>query len=124
MNAPWPLPPAISTESSQLMPRVTYIDIDGSARTVEAQAGMSVMEAAVKADIPGIVAECGGACSCATCHVYVDQEWVARAGPPSVTEAAMLEFAADPRPNSRLACQIALRDELDGLTVRTPAQQG
>jgi ferredoxin, 2Fe-2S len=73
---------------------------------------------------PGIVAECGGACSCATCHVHVDEAWSEKVGPPSPMEEDMLDFAFDVRPTSRLSCQIKVTDELDGLIVRTPAQQG
>jgi 2Fe-2S ferredoxin len=106
------------------MPRVNYIDIDGQTRTIEAKPGTTVMETAVQASVPGIIAECGGACSCATCHVYVDEPWLARLSPPSRTESAMLEFASESRPNSRLSCQIVVSEALDGLTVHTPKEQG
>jgi len=106
------------------MPQITYVDKLGEERTVEVSSGSSVMEGAVRNGIPGIVAECGGACSCATCHVYVDEAWTARMGEPSDTEKAMLEYAHDPRHNSRLGCQITVSPELDGLRVRTPEQQG
>jgi 2Fe-2S ferredoxin len=106
------------------MVEITYIDVDGAARTVEAEAGSTVMEMAIRNGVPGIVAECGGACACATCHVYVDEEWRAATGEPQPMEEDMLDFASDVRPNSRLSCQIRVRPELDGLVVRTPARQG
>ena len=105
------------------MANITYILADGSARTVAAKPGMSVMDAARQADIPGIEAECGGACACATCHVYVDEAWRAKVGEPSPMEEDMLDFGYDVRPNSRLSCQIKVSDELDGLVVRTPEKQ-
>ena len=106
------------------MVEITYIDVDGTARTVEAEAGSTVMETAIRNGVPGIVAECGGACTCATCHVYVDEEWRAATGEPQPMEEDMLDFASDVRPNSRLSCQIRVKPELDGLVVRTPARQG
>ena len=106
------------------MVKITYIDAEGTARTVEAEEGSTVMENAVRNGIPGIEAECGGACACATCHVYVDEEWGAATGEPEPMEEDMLDFASDVRPNSRLSCQIRVRPELDGLVVRTPARQG
>jgi 2Fe-2S ferredoxin len=106
------------------MVEITYIDADGAARTVEAEVGSTVMETAIRNGVPGIVAECGGACACATCHVYVDEEWRAATGEPQPMEEDMLDFASDVRPNSRLSCQIRVRPELDGLVVRTPARQG
>ena len=106
------------------MVEITYIDVDGAARTVEAEVGSTVMETAIRNGVPGIVAECGGACACATCHVSVDEEWRAATGEPQPMEEDMLDFASDVRPNSRLSCQIRVRPELDGLVVRTPARQG
>jgi 2Fe-2S ferredoxin len=82
------------------------------------------METAIRNSVPGIVAECGGACSCATCHVHVDEAWTAKVGPPSPMEEDMLDFAFDVRPTSRLSCQIKVTDELDGLIVHTPEKQG
>jgi 2Fe-2S ferredoxin len=105
------------------MIKITYIDSTGVARTVEAQAGATVMETAIKNGIPGIEAECGGACACATCHVYVDQAWREKTGEPSPMEEDMLDFAFDVRPNSRLSCQIKVSEELDGLVVTTPERQ-
>jgi 2Fe-2S ferredoxin len=106
------------------MVKITFVDPEGTARTVEAEEGSTVMENAVRNGIPGIEAECGGACSCATCHVYVDEEWEDVTGTPQPMEEDMLDFAYDVRPNSRLSCQIRVRPELDGLVVRTPTRQG
>ena len=106
------------------MVKITYIDAQGTARTVEAEEGSTVMENAVRNGIPGIEAECGGACACATCHVYVDEEWRRSVGEPEPMEEDMLDFAFDVRPNSRLSCQIRVRPELDGLVVTTPSRQG
>ncbi|MGD1038127.1 MAG: 2Fe-2S iron-sulfur cluster-binding protein [Roseiarcus sp.] len=106
------------------MIRVTFVDASGASRTVEAQIGSTVMETAVRNSVPGIEAECGGACACATCHVYVAPEWVGVVGKPSQMEEDMLDFAADVRPNSRLSCQIKATEALDGLVVTTPARQG
>lgn len=106
------------------MPRITFIDVAGTERTVEAQNGSTVMEAAIRNGVPGIDAECGGACACATCHVYVDPAWVERVGEPAAMEEDMLDFASDVQPNSRLSCQIKVSATLDGLIVRTPAHQG
>ena len=106
------------------MTQVTYIDAGGTSRTVDAQIGATVMETALRNSIPGIEAECGGACACATCHVYVAAEWTAIVGRPSQMEEDMLDFAADVRPNSRLSCQIKVSPALDGLVVSTPDRQG
>jgi len=105
------------------MTRVTYIEPDGTPREIDASPGTTVMEAAIDNNVEGIVAECGGACSCATCHVYVDPEWVDRLSPPDPQEDGMLDCVIDRQPNSRLSCQIQLRDELDGLLVRVPDAQ-
>lgn len=106
------------------MPQITFVDADGARRTVEAEAGATVMEAAIREGIPGIEAECGGACSCATCHVYVDEAWMDAVGAPAPMEEDMLDFAFDVRPTSRLSCQIKVTPALDGLIVETPARQG
>ncbi|WP_332682643.1 2Fe-2S iron-sulfur cluster-binding protein [Bosea sp. (in: a-proteobacteria)] len=106
------------------MPKIVFIDAQGASREVEAETGSTVMEVAVRNGVPGIEAECGGACACATCHVYVDDAWLAATGQAEPMEEDMLDFAFDVRPNSRLSCQIRVRDDLDGLTVRTPARQG
>ncbi len=106
------------------MPKITYIEHDGKKHIVDAPVGTTVMENAIKNGVPGIVAECGGACSCATCHVHVDEAWKEKVGPPSPMEEDMLDFAFDVQPTSRLSCQINVTEELDGLVVHTPAQQG
>ena len=105
------------------MPSITYTDSQGTSRTVEGDIGATVMETAIKNNIPEIEAECGGACSCATCHVYVDEELREKVGGPSPMEEDMLDFGYDVRPNSRLSCQIKITAELDGLKVATPDRQ-
>ena len=105
------------------MPKVTFIEHDGTEHASEASDGCSVMEAAVRNGVPGIEADCGGACACATCHVYVDPAWVEATGTPVEMEADMLEFAIEPQPTSRLSCQIRITEALDGLVVRVPASQ-
>ena len=105
------------------MPKITFIDPSGASRSVDAEAGSTVMEAAIRNDVPGIEAECGGACACATCHVYVDEAWREKVGGPSPMEEDMLDFGFDVKENSRLSCQIKITDELDGLVVRTPERQ-
>lgn len=106
------------------MPTLKIINANGTEHVVDAEEGASVMQAALTNGIPGIDAECGGAASCATCHVYVDDAWVARCGPPGDDENDMLDCAASERlPNSRLSCQIDMTAELDGLIVRTPETQ-
>ena len=106
------------------MAKLTFIDASGEKRSVEAQVGSTVMETALRNSIPGIEAECGGACACATCHVYVAEEWMAVVGKASQMEEDMLDFAFEVRPNSRLSCQIKVSEALDGLVVTTPAKQG
>ncbi|RWL43862.1 MULTISPECIES: 2Fe-2S iron-sulfur cluster-binding protein [unclassified Mesorhizobium] len=106
------------------MTKLTYIAHDGTQFDVEAENGSTVMENAIRNAVPGIEAECGGACACATCHVYVDEAWTAEVGEPEAMEEDMLDFAYDVRPNSRLSCQIKVRDALDGLVVRVPERQG
>ncbi len=105
------------------MPKITYIQHDGTEQVVEVRNGLSVMEGAVKNNVPGIDADCGGACACATCHVYVDEAWMEKTGERSAMEESMLDFAEAVQDNSRLSCQIKVRDELDGLVVRTPESQ-
>ena len=105
------------------MPKIKYVEHTGAEREVEVPAGWSVMEGAVKNSVPGIVAECGGACACATCHVYVRQEWEAKIPPKSDMEEAMLEFVQERKSNSRLSCQIKVTAEIDGLVVETPESQ-
>lgn len=111
------------SDAPRFMAKITYIDFEGQSRTVEAENGSTVMENAIKNSIPGIEAECGGACACATCHVYVDEAWREKVGGPSPMEEDMLDFGFDVRANSRLSCQIKVSDELDGLVVHTPQQQ-
>lgn len=105
------------------MAKITFIQPDGSSQVVEAETGVTVMEAAKLNNIPGIEAECGGACACATCHVYVDQAWRDKVGAPSDMEEDMLDFAFDVREESRLCCQIKVSSAIDGLIVRVPAKQ-
>ena len=105
------------------MPKITYVDSSGTERTVEGKNGMTVMETAIKHNVPGIDADCGGACACATCHVYVDPEWAAKTGESSGMEQSMLDFANEVEPTSRLSCQIKVTAELDGLIVRLPSSQ-
>jgi 2Fe-2S ferredoxin len=105
------------------MTKITFVDPAGVKREVEAPEGWSVMEAAVKNDIPGIDADCGGACACATCHVYVDPAWVGKLQPKSEMEETMLDFAQDVKASSRLSCQLTVTAELDGLAVTTPNSQ-
>ncbi|MDX1563419.1 MAG: 2Fe-2S iron-sulfur cluster-binding protein [Gammaproteobacteria bacterium] len=105
------------------MPKVTFKQADGSSFAADGVAGDSVMETAIDNDIEGIIAECGGACSCATCHVYVDAAWLAKLPEPDALEDGMLDCVLDRRDNSRLSCQIRLSDELDGITVEVPDSQ-
>jgi ferredoxin, 2Fe-2S len=105
------------------MAKITFVTFGGERIDTQAENGSTVMESAMHAGVPGIDAECGGACACATCHVYVDEEWVATAGEPEAMEEDMLDFAYDVRPNSRLSCQIRVSDELDGLVVHVPERQ-
>ena len=106
------------------MPRVTYISQDDKATTLDIPIGTSVMQAAVMHGVDGIVAECGGSCMCATCHVYVREEQLAMTPPMQPDEDAMLEGTASPRrPNSRLSCQLAMSQEMDGLVVQLPETQ-
>jgi 2Fe-2S ferredoxin len=105
------------------MPKIVFVQQGGAARTLEAPVGISVMEVARQHGVPGIVARCGGACACATCHVYIDPIWLPKLEPPEDMELGMLEAAWEPRRNSRLSCQIQVTRELDGLTVIVPAEQ-
>lgn len=105
------------------MAKVNFITHDGTKHEVDADDGSTVMEAAIKNGVPGIDAECGGACACATCHVYIDDAWLEKVGAPEAMEEDMLDFAFDIRPSSRLSCQIRVSDELDGLVVNVPENQ-
>jgi 2Fe-2S ferredoxin len=105
------------------MVKITFIDSGGTARTVEAEVGSTVMETAIKNSVPEIEAECGGACACSTCHLYVDEAWREKTGETSPMEEDMLDFAFEVQPNSRLSCQMKVREDFDGLVVRTPERQ-
>jgi ferredoxin, 2Fe-2S len=107
------------------VPKIIYVEFSGREHQVEVPLGLSVMRGAVDNNIPGIDADCGGECACATCHVYVDEAWLGKIGlpPDGSQEATMLSFAALAEPNSRLSCQIKVSDELDGLVVRMPEGQ-
>ncbi|HTZ72239.1 MAG TPA: 2Fe-2S iron-sulfur cluster-binding protein [Acetobacteraceae bacterium] len=105
------------------MPKVTYISQEGEERTVETSVGMTVMRTAIAQGIPGIDADCGGSCACATCHVYVDPAWADKLKAPESAETDMLDFVIDRQPTSRLSCQIEITEALDGLIVRTPTTQ-
>lgn len=105
------------------MAKITFIQHNGTQQTLDGIPGMTVMETAVKHQVPGIDADCGGACACATCHVYVEPEWLPKLSPRAAMEEDMLDFAFDVRDNSRLSCQIKVSDALDGLTVRVPEKQ-
>ncbi|HEV7157562.1 MAG TPA: 2Fe-2S iron-sulfur cluster-binding protein [Caulobacteraceae bacterium] len=105
------------------MAKITYIEFNGAEHVVEVKTGLSVMEGAVKNNIPGIDADCGGACACATCHVYVQEPWLGKTGDKSAMEESMLDFAENVEDNSRLSCQIKVSDELDGLVVKMPQSQ-
>lgn len=106
------------------MPKIIFIDHNGTERPVDAINGETVMETAIKNDVPGIDADCGGACACATCHVYLDPAFAERAGGAEAMEQSMLDFAENVKETSRLSCQITVSDELDGLRVQTPESQG
>ncbi|WP_454752834.1 2Fe-2S iron-sulfur cluster-binding protein [Cupriavidus necator] len=105
------------------MPNITFIEHNGTSRTVEAELGQSVMQAAMNQLLPGLVADCGGYCSCATCHAYVDDAWISRIPPAGDDEKAMLECVLHIEANSRLTCQITVTPELDGMVLRTPISQ-
>ncbi len=105
------------------MPKITFVDYQGKARSVEGTVGDSLMEAANNNDIPGIDADCGGACACATCHIYISEQWLDAVGKPDDLEAEMLEVAEEVKDNSRLACQVPITEKMDGLVVTTPESQ-
>jgi ferredoxin, 2Fe-2S len=105
------------------MAKIKFVQPDGSAQVVDAEPGVTVMEAAKMNNVIGIEAECGGACACATCHVYVHDDWAAKAGKPSAMEEDMLDFAFDVKETSRLSCQIKVTAALDGLVLAVPAKQ-
>ena len=105
------------------MVKVTFIEFDKTEHSIDAEKDTSLMEVAIQNGVPGIDADCGGACACATCHVYVQKEWFAKLPPKEDTEEDMLDFAFDVRENSRLSCQLTVSDELDGLIVNLPEKQ-
>ena len=106
------------------MPKITYKDFQGNSKTISVENGLSVMEGAIQNEIPGIDADCGGAMACATCHVYVKDEWLNKIPKAEDAEIDMIDMAYEPKKNSRLSCQIIVSDELDGLTVNIPSKQG
>jgi len=113
-----------SNADNKTMPKITFIEHDGTVHTVEAEIGSTVMETAQRNSVTSIVAECGGSCTCATCLVHVDEKWSEVVGKRSAEEEDMLDFAFEVKPTSRLSCQIKVTEALDGLVVHTPAYQG
>ena len=105
------------------MPKITYIEHDGKTHTIEVASGLSVMEGAVQNNIPGFDADCGGSMACATCHVYVKEEWFNKLPKKEDGEEDMLDMAFEPKKNSRLSCQLMVSDQLDGLVVNLPEKQ-
>jgi len=106
------------------MPKITYIEHNGKSHKIEVTNGLSVMEGAVQNNVPGIDADCGGSCACATCHVYVEEKWFNKLPKKESAEEDMLDMAYEPKKNSRLSCQIIVEDSLDGLVVKMPSKQG
>ncbi|MET0389502.1 MAG: 2Fe-2S iron-sulfur cluster-binding protein [Polyangiales bacterium] len=105
------------------MVKITYVEANGEVHLVQARTGMSLMENAVKNNVPGIAADCGGACACGTCRVYVADEWQEKTGQPSEIELSMIEYIGDTTPGLRLSCQVNVTEDFDGLTVRMPESQ-
>ena len=105
------------------MPKLQLLGFDGTEYEVHAEIGQSVMQAAMSAEVPGIIADCGGQCSCATCHGYVDAAWIDQLPKPASDESDMLQCVLDPRDNSRLTCQIKVTPEMDGMVIRLPESQ-
>ena len=105
------------------MPKITYIEHNGKSHTVNIPNELTVMEGAIQNNVPGIDADCGGACACATCHVYIDSNWIDKTGTAEQMEQDMLDFAFDVTDESRLSCQIKITDDLDGLIVNLPEKQ-
>ena len=105
------------------MPKITYKDNHQKSKTIDVENGLTVMEGAIQNDIPGIDADCGGSMACATCHVYVEEKWLDKIPKVEEAEVDMIDMAFEPKKNSRLSCQLIVSDELEGLTVITPAQQ-
>ena len=106
------------------MPKITYVEHNGKSHTLEVPNGLSVMEGAIQNNVPGIDADCGGACACATCHIYVDETWFSKLPKKEDAEQDMLDMAFEPNKFSRLSCQLTVTDELDGLVVKMPLKQG
>ena len=106
------------------MPKITYIEHNGKSHDIDVANGLTVMEGAVQNNIPGIDADCGGSCACATCHVYVKEEWFDKIPKIESAEEDMLDMAFEPKKMSRLSCQITVSDSLDGLVVKMPSKQG
>jgi ferredoxin, 2Fe-2S len=105
------------------MAKITYVEFSGKTHEVDVAPGLSVMQGAVANNVRGVIAECGGACSCATCHIYVDESWVDKLENKTEEEEAMLDAVMDLQPNSRLSCQVKVTEEIEGLIVRLPAKQ-
>ena len=106
------------------MAKITYIEHSGKSHTVEVPSELTVMEGAIQNNIPGIDADCGGSCACATCHVYVNEKWFGKLSKKESAEEDMLDMAYEPKKFSRLSCQITVEDSLDGLVVKMPSKQG
>jgi 2Fe-2S ferredoxin len=115
---------SLSTQVERGMAKITYIEHNGTEHVLDVANGLTVMEGAVRNLVPGIDADCGGACACATCHVYVDPNWLEKTGGREAMEDSMLDFAEEVKDTSRLSCQIKVSDALDGLVVRMPENQG
>ena len=105
------------------MPKIIYVDSNGNSKTIDVANGLSVMEGAIQNNIPGIDADCGGGMACATCHVYVKEEWLNKLDKIEDAEQDMIDMAFEPKKNSRLSCQLIVSDKLDGLIVTTPSKQ-
>ena len=105
------------------MPKITYKDYQGNSKTIEVKSGLSVMEGAIQNEIPGIDADCGGSMACATCHVYINENWFNKIPKAEDAEVDMIDMAFEPKKNSRLSCQIIVTDDLEGLEVSTPEKQ-
>lgn len=106
------------------MPKVTYILPDSTQKEVDVPCGQTIMDGSVRNNLPGIIAECGGSCSCATCHVYLDDEWHGHFDEPTDEERDLLEFADEAQPNSRLSCQLVVNEDCDGVRVTVPDSNG
>ena len=105
------------------MPKITYKDFNGNSKKIDVENGLSVMEGAIQNGIQGIDADCGGAMACATCHVYVEEEWFDKIPKAEEAEVDMIDMAHEPKKNSRLSCQIIVTDKLEGLVIKTPEKQ-